>query len=117
MWKPLAAAGLLLLAAIGLAQTVQKPSPRLGRPTERLPWTRFWPAAEPYKPTAEERQKIESKLSELDAMIRDLKSRRVDEQLLADVEIYAEAARWKLENPQEFAVDHTERPCRSRLPV
>ena len=102
MWKPLAATGVLLLAAIGLAQTVQKPSPRLGRPTERLPWTRFWPAAEPYKPTAEERQKIESKLTELDAIIRDLKSRRGDDQLLADVQIYAEAARWKLEIPQEF---------------
>jgi len=94
--------GALMVAVAGFAQTVQKPSPRLGRPTEKLPWSRFWPQTEPYKPTAEERQKIEAKLGELDSMIRQLKSQKADDQLLADVEIYAEAARWKLENPTEF---------------
>src|SRR5262249_10911966 len=92
----------LILVVTAWAQTVQKPSPRLGRANEKLPWTRFWPATEPYKPTAEERKKIESKLAELDAMIRELKAKKVEDQLLADVEIYAEAGRWKLEFPQEF---------------
>lgn len=93
---------IFILAAIGFTQTVQKPSPRLGRAGEKLPWSRFWPQTEPYKPTGEERHKIESKLQELDALIRELKSHKADDQLMADVEIYAEAARWKLENPQEF---------------
>jgi len=85
-----------------LAQSVQKPSPRLGRPGEVLPWSRFRPRAEPYKPTDPEKENIRAKLAELDRTIRDLRSRNVDDQLLADVEIFAEAARWKLEFPQEF---------------
>ena len=35
-------------------------------------------------------------------MIRELRSTRADDGLLADVEIYAEAARWKLAYPEEF---------------
>lgn len=35
-------------------------------------------------------------------MIRELRSARADDGLLADVEIYAEAARWKMAYPEEF---------------
>ena len=35
-------------------------------------------------------------------MINELRSRRVDDALRADVEIYYEAARWKMAYPEEF---------------
>jgi hypothetical protein len=72
------------------------------RPPENLPWTRFHPARPPYQPTAEEKQQIQAKLDELDKKIGALRSRGTDSDLLADVEIYAEAARWKLTYPEEF---------------
>jgi hypothetical protein len=57
---------------------------------------------QPYKPTAEELQKIQSKADELAALISSLKSVRQDAALLADVEVYEKAARWILEFPEEF---------------
>jgi hypothetical protein len=72
------------------------------RPVENLPWTRFHPAAAPSQPTAEEKEQIKTKLGELDERIRVLRARRTDENLLADVEIFSEAARWKLTYPEEF---------------
>src|SRR5688500_3165353 len=102
MRKQVVIFGLCVFAATVLAQSVQKPSPRLGRPGEVLPWSRFRPRTEPYKPTEPEIAKIRAKLGVLDRMVSDLRSRKADDQLLADVEIFAEAARWKLEFPQEF---------------
>jgi hypothetical protein len=102
MRQQLAVFVLCLFAATVLAQSVQKASPRLGRPDEVLPWSRFRPRTEPYKPTDAEIANIRAKLRQLDEMIGELRSRKVDDQLLADVEIFAEAARWKLEFPQEF---------------
>jgi hypothetical protein len=102
MRQQLVTFGLFVFAATVLAQSVQKPSPRLGRPGEVLPWSRFRPRTEPYKPTEPEIANIKGKLGELDRIIRELRSRKVDDQLLADVEIFAEAARWKLEFTQEF---------------
>jgi len=72
------------------------------RPPENLPWTRFHPAKPPYQPTAAEKAQIQAKLDELDAKIGELRSHGADEKLLPDVEIYAEAARWKLAYPEEF---------------
>src|SRR5205085_8442228 len=69
---------------------------------ENLPWTRFHPAAAPYEPTAAEKQQIQAKIDQLGAAIRELRSRRADDALLADVEIYHEAARWKMAYPEEF---------------
>jgi hypothetical protein len=99
---------LVLLAALpALSQTPQWQAPSTpaapkARPPENLPWTRFHPAAPPYRPTDAEKQQIQAKIDQLDRMIRELRSTRVDDGLLADVEIYAEAARWKMAYPEEF---------------
>ena len=72
------------------------------RPPENLPWTRFHPATPPYQPTVAEKQQIQSKIDQLGGVIRELRSRRPDDALLPDVEIYYEAARWKMAYPEEF---------------
>src|SRR5215467_9682483 len=63
---------------------------------ENLPWTRFHPAAAPYQPTDAEKQQIQAKIDQLGEAIRDLRSSRGDDPLLPDIEIYYEAARWKM---------------------
>lgn len=99
---------LALLAALpALSQTPpgnesQTPAAPQRRAPENLPWTRFHPAAPPYRPTDTEKQQIQAKIDQLDGIIRELRSRQADEGLLADVEIYAEAARWKMAYPEEF---------------
>lgn len=98
----------MLLAALpALPQTPpvsasQAPAAQKGRAPENLPWTRFHPAAPPYRPTDAEKQQIQAKIDQLDGMIRELRSTKADDGLLADVEIYAEAARWKMAYPEEF---------------
>src|SRR5260370_32974916 len=92
----------VLIAIPGLAQTVQAPSPKQGRPGEILPWTRFRPRTESYSLAAEEKQQIQSKIDQLGAMIRGLHAKGVDDSLLVDVEIFHEAARWIMTFPEEF---------------
>ena len=98
----------LLLATLpALSQTPQgnasqAPAAQKGRAPENLPWTRFHPAAPPYQPTDAEKEQVQAKIDRLDRMIRELRSTRADDGLLPDVEIYAEAARWKLTYPEEF---------------
>src|SRR5258707_15120339 len=91
-----------LIATTGLAQTVQAPSPKQGRPGEILPWTRFRPRTESYSPTAEEKQQIQWKMDRLGAMIRGLHAKWVDDSLLVDGEIFHEAAGWYMTSPEEF---------------
>ena len=79
-----------------------QPSPRRKKGPENLPWTRFHPATPPYQPTDGEKQQIQAKTDQLGAVIRELRSRRADDALLADVEIFYEAARWKMAYPEEF---------------
>ena len=98
MRTPLISLALLSVCLPG--QTVQVPSPKQGRPGEILPLIRFRPRTEPYKPSDEEKQRIQAKIDELGAKIRDLRARRVDDSLLADVEIFQEAARWILTFPE-----------------
>jgi hypothetical protein len=109
MHRYLVCFSLALLAALPAlsqappANAPQPPAARKGRPTENLPWTRFHPAAPPpYLPSDAEKQQIQAKLDQLDAMIREIRATRADDDLLPDVEIYAEAARWKLAYPEEF---------------
>src|SRR3954471_1632458 len=59
----------------------------------------------PHELTADERRQIEAKADELGAMIRNLRAKKSDETLLADVEIYESAARMILEHPEEFFSD------------
>ncbi len=98
---------LAVLSVCLQGQTVQVPSPKQGRPGEILPLTRFRPRTEPYKPSDEEKRRIQTKIDELGAKIRDLRARRVDDYLLADVEIFQEAARWILTFPEEFTRKET----------
>jgi len=94
---------LVSLISACVPAVAQTPAPKkAARPPENLPWTRFHRADPPYQPTDAEKQQIESKIGQLDAAIRELKSRQTDDGLLADVEIYCEAARWKMAYPQEF---------------
>ncbi|MSV28288.1 MAG: hypothetical protein EXQ52_06025 [Bryobacterales bacterium] len=58
----------------------------------------------PIQPKPEELRQIAAKADELDAIIRDIKTFRVDEKLVADVEIYSKAGRFLLEFPQTFFV-------------
>ena len=107
MLKRLATLFVFALTALAVEQTIQVRSPKLGRPSESLPWTRFFPRPEPYKPTAEEKQKIQAKVDELGAAIKELRAKGVDAALLLDVKIFHEAARWKMESPREFFRDRT----------
>ncbi len=47
---------------------------------------------------------MQAKIDEIDKIVRELKAKRVNEDLLADVEIYAKAGRWLLEFPGFFFV-------------
>ncbi len=92
----------LVCTGLVLSQTVQVPSPKQGRAGEILPTTRFRPRTAPYEPTAEEKQAIAGKLAALDAEIAALRAKGIADDLLVDVEIFAEAARWVLRFPEEF---------------
>ncbi|MCX6585401.1 MAG: hypothetical protein NTX13_02315, partial [Acidobacteria bacterium] len=92
----------LLGAGLVLSQSIQGPSPKQGRAGEILPVTRFRPRAAPYEPTAPEIQEITAKLAALDSEIGSLRARGVRDDLMADVEIFAEAARWILQFREEF---------------
>src|SRR3954453_7305955 len=59
----------------------------------------------PHELTSDERRQIEAKADELRGMIRNLRAKKADETLLADVEIYESAARMILEHPEEFFSD------------
>ena len=92
----------LVLLAILPAVPQTAPATKGKKGPENLPWTRFHPAAPPYQPTDAEKQQIQAKTDQLGGVIRELRSRRADDALLADVEIYYEAARWKMAYPEEF---------------
>jgi len=77
------------------ANTPQPPSARKRGP-ENLPWTRFHPATPPYQPTDSEKHQIHARIDQLGAMIGELRSRGVDDSLGADIEIYHQAALWKM---------------------
>ena len=97
------AAGLFVLAKMpAVSQEAPPPPPAKKKAPENLPWTRFHPAAPPYQPSDAEKQQIQAKIDQLGAAIREIRSRRGEDPLLPDVEIYYEAARWKMAYPEEF---------------
>ena len=57
-----------------------------------------------YQPSDQERQALRTKLDELDPLVRSLKAKRGEDDLVADVEIHGKGARWMLEFPQDVAV-------------
>src|ERR1041385_8195263 len=81
--------------AVSQTQSPNAPAQAAKKAPENLPWTRFHPAAAPYQPSDAEKQQIQSKIDQLGKAIAGLRSRRAEDGLLADVEIFYEAARWK----------------------
>ncbi len=72
---------------------------------QQAPPTQQRPPQQPsVTPTEDEKQRLQTKIEEIDKIVRDLKTKRVNEDLLADVEIYAKAGRWLLEFPGFFFV-------------
>src|SRR5437867_11688613 len=61
------------------------------------------PAQPPPELTAEQKGQYQSKIDELDSMAKGLRSKKVNEDLIADVDIYAKAGKWLLEFLQCFA--------------
>src|SRR5688572_18935871 len=57
-----------------------------------------------YEMTAQDRQAIRAKLDGLDPLVRALKARRGEDDLMADVEIHSKAGRWLLEFPVDVTV-------------
>src|SRR3954462_11945216 len=98
----LAAAFGVTLVTLAILPAISQTPPATKKAPENLPWTRFHPAAAPYQPTDAEKQQIQAKLDQLGAGIAELRSRRADDALLPDVEIYYSAVRWKLSYPEEF---------------
>ena len=54
--------------------------------------------------TTQDRQALQAKLDELDPLVRALKAKRGEDDLMADVEIHAKAGHWLLEFPQDVTV-------------
>ncbi|MBK5292218.1 MAG: hypothetical protein JJE04_11135, partial [Acidobacteriia bacterium] len=88
-------AALLCLAAIALlpvpAQQPKAPSQKKGAPQPP-----------PIQPTPEDLRRIKAKVDELDSILGMLKTRRIGEDPLADVEVYSKSGHWLLEFPQTF---------------
>ena len=61
------------------------------------------PAPPPPQLTGEQKSQYQSKIDEIDAAVKDLRARKVNEDLIADVDIYSKAGKWLLEFPQGFA--------------
>ena len=60
------------------------------------------PAPPPPQLTGEQKSQYQSKIDEIDAAVKDLRARKVNEDLIADVDIYSKAGKWLLEFPQGF---------------
>jgi hypothetical protein len=86
------AAGVLSLLPV----MAQQPQPGRGRGGGR------GPAQPPPQLTAEQKSQYQSKIEELDSIVKGLRARKVNEDLIADVDIYAKAGKWLLEFPQGF---------------
>lgn len=56
----------------------------------------------PIQPKPEELQQVQTKTGEIEAIVKDLKSKHTDPDLVADVEVYAKAGRMLLEFPDQF---------------
>jgi peptidoglycan/xylan/chitin deacetylase (PgdA/CDA1 family)/pimeloyl-ACP methyl ester carboxylesterase len=57
-----------------------------------------------YTLTDQDRASLRGKLDQLDPLIKGLKAKRGEDDLVADVDIHAKGARWMLEFPQDVAV-------------
>jgi pimeloyl-ACP methyl ester carboxylesterase len=60
------------------------------------------PAQPPPQLTAEQKSQYQAKIEEIDAAVKELRARKINEDLIADVDIYSKAGKWLLEFPQGF---------------
>ncbi|MEO7145910.1 MAG: hypothetical protein ABI165_20645 [Bryobacteraceae bacterium] len=67
-----------------------------------LPLAAQRPPVPSVRPTPRETRQIQTKIDALAAIVRDLKSRRINDDLIADVEVYEKAGRFLLEFPEDF---------------
>src|SRR5260221_4806371 len=99
MKRILVPAAIYLFATIVLAQ--QPGGKGGGRP----------PGPPPIQPKAEELAKVREKAEQIEALVKDLKAKRANPELLGDVEVYSKAGRMLLEFPELFgtqnAIDHS----------
>jgi len=99
MKRILIPAATYLFATIMLAQ--QPGGKGSGRP----------PGPPPIQPKAEELAKVTEKTEQIEALVKDLKAKRANSELLGDVEVYSKAGRMLLEFPELFgtqnAIDHS----------
>jgi pimeloyl-ACP methyl ester carboxylesterase len=61
-------------------------------------------AAPTFHATAEEQAGIRAKVEKIDAAVQAARSRHVNEDLIADVDVYAKAGKWVLEFPEDLFV-------------
>src|SRR5579872_7075946 len=57
-----------------------------------------------YHASDEEKHQIQARLNELDAAIKQIKAKRGEDDLMADVEVYSKAGHWLLDYPDDIAV-------------
>src|SRR5438105_5009352 len=88
-----------LFATIALAQ--QPGGKGSGRP----------PGPPPIQPKADELAKVREKTEQIEALVKDLKAKHANPELVGDVEVYSKAGRMLLEFPELFgtqnAIDHS----------
>ena len=60
------------------------------------------PVQPPPQLTPEQKNQYQSKIDDLDAIVKDLHARKINEDLVADVDVYAKSGKWLLEFPQGF---------------
>ena len=83
--------GLLAIACVLAAQ--QQPPAGRGRGA----------APPPPQLTDEQKGQYQAKITELDGMVKGFRTAKVNEDLIADVDVYAKAGKWLMEFPQGFA--------------
>ena len=57
-----------------------------------------------YRASDREKQQIQTRLNDLDAAIKQIKAKRGEDDLMADVEVYSKAGHWLLDYPDDIAV-------------
>src|SRR6516165_6654640 len=58
--------------------------------------------AVPIQLTPEQRKELQSRVNQLDSIVRVLKAHRGEVDLVADIEVYEKAGKWLLEFPEDF---------------
>jgi pimeloyl-ACP methyl ester carboxylesterase len=119
MKRPLTSAPTFVFATLAFALAIRviaqqtspaSPATPQSQPPGRAP-TKGTPPPPPVNPKPEELAKVKDKTEQIEALVKDLKAKSADPELLGDVEVYAKAGRMLLEFPDMFgtqaAIDHS----------